>query len=47
MIIYGLFNMTTTPQKFITLVKGLKFKNSKSTFHLLVLSEQISPIRLL
>ncbi len=46
MIIYGLFNMIITPQKLITLVKGLKFKISKSTLHLLLLFEQRSPIRL-
>ncbi len=40
MIMYGLFNMTTIPQKIITLVKGLKFKKSKSTFHLFLLFEQ-------
>jgi hypothetical protein len=41
MTIYGLLNMV------ITLVKGLKLKNSKSTFHLLLLFEQGSPIGLL
>jgi hypothetical protein len=47
MAMYGLFDMASTPQKFTTLVKGLKFKNAKSTFHLLLLFEQESPIGLL
>jgi hypothetical protein len=39
MTIYGLFNMVNTP-KIDNISKRPKFKNSKSTFHLLLLFEQ-------
>jgi hypothetical protein len=43
MTIYGLFNIV----KFITLVKGLKFKILKLIFHLFLIFEDGSPIGLL
>jgi hypothetical protein len=47
MTIYGLFNMVSRSQNFITLVKGLKFKNAKSILQLFLILEQGSPIGLL
>jgi hypothetical protein len=46
MTIYGLFNMANTP-KIDNTGKKLKFKNSKSTFHLFVFFEKRWPIGLL